>query len=116
MIFAENKDMKKGSSGPRRPRLDAASWSLMLEVQESSGLSVKDFCASQDISAVSFYQWRNRLQSGKVIDGDLFSPIEIQENLSGGITVELPGGVLLRFLQLPPVGYLRELSSKFSGC
>lgn len=107
--------MKKGFIVPKRTRLDAASWSMLLEVQESSGLSVKDFCISQDISVVSFYQWRSRLQGGKVIDGDLFSPIEIQEKPSGGITVELPGGVLLRFLQLPPVGYLRELSSKFSG-
>ncbi|MDO8283354.1 MAG: transposase [Thermodesulfovibrionia bacterium] len=115
MIFAENKDMKKGISDPRRSRLDSASWALLLEVQESSGLSVKDFCNSQGISVASFYQWRSRLQGGKVADGGLFSPIEIQEKPSGSITVELPGGILLRFSQLPPVDYLRDLSSKFSG-
>lgn len=107
--------MRKGFIRPKRPRLDSVTWSMLLEVQEGGDLSVKDFCASQDISMASFYQWRSRLQGGKVADGGLFSPIEIQENLSGGITVELPGGVLLRFSQLPPVGYLRELSSKFSG-
>ena len=106
--------MKKGISDPMRPRLDSATWALLLEVQESSGLSVKDFCNSQCISVASFYQWRSRLQGGKVADEGLFSPIEIQEKPSGIITVELPGGVLLRFSQLPPAGYLRQLSSEFS--
>ena len=107
--------MKKGIREPKRPRLDAATWSMMLEVQESSNLSVKDFCISQGISVASFYQWRSRLQGGQVADGCLFNPIEIQAKPSGIITVELPGGVLLRFSQLPPVDYLRDLSSKFSG-
>lgn len=88
---------------------------MLLEAQESSGLSIKDFCISQDISVASFYQWRHRLQGSKASEGRLFSPIEIQEKPLGSITVELPGGVLLRFSQLPPVGYLRDLSSKFSG-
>lgn len=107
--------MKKDKSGPKRPRLDAATWSMLLEVQEGGDLGVKDFCISQGISAASFYQWRSRLKQGEVAEGNLFSPIEIQEKPSGGITVELPGGVVLRFSQLPPVGYLRELSSTFSG-
>ncbi|MDP1870230.1 MAG: hypothetical protein Q8K61_01255 [Gallionella sp.] len=115
LTFAKNKDMKKGIQVPRRSRLDSASWQMLLEVQGSSGLSIKDFCDSQGISVASFYQWRSRLQSVKVSEGSVFSLIEIAEKPSGSITVELPGGVLLRFSQLPPVGYLRELSSKFSG-
>ena len=107
--------MKKGFFRHKRSRLDSATWSMLLEVQEGGDLSVKDFCISQDIGVASFYQWRSRLQGGTVAAGALFSPIAIQENLSGSITVELPGGVLLRFSQLPPTGYLRELSSKFSG-
>ena len=101
--------------GPKRSRLDSASWLMLLEVQASSGLSIKEFCAVQGISVASFYQWRRRLQQGKVADEGLFSQILVEEKPSTGITVELPGGVLLRFSQLPPVGYLRELSSKFSG-
>jgi len=56
MIFAENKDMQKGKKSSRRPRLDPGSWQMLLEAQVLSGLSVKDFCASQGISAISFYQ------------------------------------------------------------
>ena len=43
-----------------------------------------------------------------------FSPIEIETKPLGGIVVELPGGVALRFSELPPVEYLRSLSSSFA--
>lgn len=107
--------MKKEKKVFRRPRLDRESWHDLLQAQESSGLSIKDFCVSHGFSPASFYQWRNRFQSGKPIIGALFSPIEIQGKAFGGFTVELPGNVLLRFLELPPVEYLRELSLEFTG-
>ena len=111
--FAGNEDMKKDLTGSRRMRLDCGSWALLLEVHEESGLSVKDYCLSQGISVASFYQWRKRLLVDKETGSVLFSPIEIQSKASGSILVELPGGVLLRFPELPPVEYLRQLSTTF---
>jgi hypothetical protein len=107
--------MKKDKKVSMRPRLDRGSWQKLLRAQEASELSIKDFCAAQGLSPASFYQWRNRIQGGGPSKGALFSPIEIQKKAFGGLTVELPGNVLLRFLDLPPVEYLRELSSRFSG-
>ena len=104
--------MKKSSTGSKRSRLDAASWAVLLEDWEQSDLSIKDYCSSQGISVASFYQWRKRLHVDK---GALFSTIEIQSKPIGGIVLELPGGVLLRFVELPPVEYLRQLSSTFIG-
>lgn len=88
---------------------------MLLEVQEESDLSVKDFCASQGVNVASFYQWRKRLLGGKAMGNALFSAIEIQSKPLGGILVELPGGVVLRFSGLPPVEYLRSLGSVFNG-
>ncbi len=104
--------MKKASTKTSRSRLDSATWSLLLEAQRESGLSVKDFCMSQGISAGTYYRWQQRLRSD---DRGVFSPIEIQAKSGGHIEVELPGGVVLRFGDLPPVEYLRSLSSMFSG-
>jgi len=113
--FAENEDMKKGETESKRPRMDAESWGLLLQAHESSSdLSVKDFCTSRGIGIASYYHWRNRLRVDKASERNLFSPIEIQTKPSGGILLELPGGVLLRFSELPPVEYLRSLSSRFS--
>jgi hypothetical protein len=107
--------MKKAVTALSRKWLDADSWVLLLSAYEKSNLSVKDFCASQGISAASYYRWQKRLDIDKKSDSTLFRPIEIQTKTSGGIIVELPGGVLLRFGDLPPVDYLRSLSSMYSG-
>jgi len=115
-IFAgKNEGMEKGTIKSRRPREDSAFWALQLEGQESSELSIKAFCASQGLSAASFYKWRKRLDQEKARGKALFSPIALESKPLGNIVVELPGGVLLRFVELPPVGYLRSLSSMFSG-
>lgn len=107
--------MKKVVTELSRKWLDAETWGLLLSAYEKSDLSVKDFCASQGISAASYYRWQKRLNSDKETDNILFSPISIQTKTSGSIVVELPGGVVLRFSDLPPVEYLRSLSSQFSG-
>ncbi|MBK6932891.1 MAG: hypothetical protein IPH12_19290 [Saprospirales bacterium] len=107
--------MKKSLSKTRRKWLDASSWALLIESYGSSELSVKDFCASQGVSVASYYRWQNRLKEDKHADSTLFSPIEIQSKGKGGIVVELPGGVVLRFEALPPVEYVRSLSLTFSG-
>lgn len=86
----------------------------LVSAQESSGLSVKDFCAGRGLSVVSFYQWRNRMETDQASRSECFSPIEISSKPIGSIDVELPGGVILRFGALPPVEYLRSLSSIFS--
>lgn len=104
--------MKKAVRELHGRRLDSDMWALLLSAYEKSNLSVKDFCASQGISVASYYRWQKRLQSDK---DALFSPIQIQTKSIDSILVELPGGVVLRFAGLPPVDYLRRLSSQFSG-
>jgi hypothetical protein len=116
VTFAKNEGMQKGSSVSKGRLLDSSSWSILLDVHGSSGLSVKDFCASQGVIVSSYYLWRKRLQECNGSGSGLFNPIEISAKPSGDVTVvELPGGILLRFMGLPPVDYLRQLSATFSG-
>lgn len=107
--------MSETTSALRRPRLDLSTRMQLVSDQESSGMSVKDFCAARGLSVVSFYQWRNRKGADQASSSECFSPIEIASKVTGSISVELPGGVILRFGALPPVEYLRSLSSIFSG-
>ena len=104
--------MKKSLTRKGRSWRDAASWAELLAGHEDSGLSVKEYCATQGISAASFYRWQKRLKQEEVVG---FSPIEIETKPVGGLVVELPGGVALRFSELPPVAYLHSLSLSFSG-
>ena len=49
--------------GQRRRRLDAGTWSQVLERFAAAGTTVGEFCARERLSASSFYRWRERLQS-----------------------------------------------------
>ena len=105
--------MKRPLTRTSRSWRDAGSWARLLAGHQESGQSVKEYCAAQGISAASYYRWQNRLKQEPAVG---FSPIEIEAKPVGGIVVEveLPGGVALRFSELPPVAYLRSLSSSFS--
>ncbi len=104
--------MKKSVTRTSRSRLDADSWALLLSGHEESGLSVKEYCATQGISSASYYRWQKLLKQEQGVG---FSPIEIETRPVGCLVVELPSGVALRFSELPPVAYLRSLSSSFSS-
>lgn len=40
----------------------ASYWQELLQTHRDSGLSVKEFCAQQNVAVASFYQWRRRLE------------------------------------------------------
>ena len=43
---------------------DYLDWQARLESQRTSGLSIDDFCAREQISRSTFYRWASRLQDG----------------------------------------------------
>lgn len=104
--------MKKTQTDKKRPRLGATEWAQLLADQERSGQRVKIYCAARGVSVASYYRWQKLLRQKS--GGGLFRPIEITTQAEGGVVVELPGGVILRFSELPPVAFLRSLSSAFS--
>lgn len=106
--------MKKAGKEFSGKWLDARTWERLIWGHDAGKMSVKDYCAKQGVSAASYYRWQKRLGGEK--GGELFSPIEIgRGSIEESVELELPGGVLLRFGGLPPVDYLRQLSSAFSG-
>lgn len=72
------------------------------------------YCSARGVSCSSYYRWQKLLREGT---DSLFSPIEIVETkvMQEGVEVELPGSVVVRFRELPPVSYLHSLSECFSG-
>ncbi len=106
--------MKQGITELSGKWLAARTWERLISGHDPVKMSVKEYCAKQGVSAASYYRWQKRLHEGR--GEELFSPIEIGSGrIEGSIELELPGGVLLRFGVLPPVEYLRQLSSAFSG-
>ena len=73
-------------------------WGERLERLASSGLSVKEFCAEEQVSVASLYQWRRRLTNSKVdsagVPSPSFQPVRIVGN--GTVTVDFPDVATLR--------------------
>lgn len=55
-------------------------WRERLGRYERSGLTAKDFCAQEEVSLPSFYQWKRRLRSANEdvpMSGPKFQPVQI---------------------------------------
>ena len=69
-----------------------AHWREVIETQETSGLSIADYCRNQDIRANVFYAWRRRI-SKRQMDKQGF--IEIHSSVSGtGTGIRIVSGNL----------------------
>lgn len=88
-----------------RAKYSAEQWSAWIDQQRGSGLTIAAFCGSIGVTENSFYVWRRKLRSDRVVasrSGKLsvesFVPLSIVESsgTSHGIEVELPCGVVLR--------------------
>jgi hypothetical protein len=102
-----------------RSRFQPEQWAKWIQDHSVSNLSVADFCASRHLPLHSFYFWRRKLASAakpkttrNLADGKLaepalqFIPLQLQA-ASPEVTVDLPGGLVLRIpadpLTLQPV-------------
>lgn len=69
-------------------------WQELIREYEQGEVSVREFCAEQEISAASFYQWRRRLkESAPVMKFALIEPVA--EKNDGVIELRLATGEAL---------------------
>jgi hypothetical protein len=78
-------------------------WQQRLQRFQNSGLSVKDFCASEGVSVPSFYSWKRRLAptaAGGCASGPgsspSFIPLRLVPDAAAPLQLVLPSGVVLR--------------------
>jgi putative transposase len=80
-------------------------WQGLLDVQRRSGLSVKDWCASEGISTQTFYYWHKRLRDlssvGQPMDAPTWLAAALDESelpssaltlRVGRVSVDVPSG------------------------
>lgn len=83
----------------------ADQWRDRLERFQRSGQTVAQFCADENYSTGSFYQWRRRINNEQPSAPGSFIPVQINNSLLGQIApnatvensvrIELPGGVVV---------------------
>jgi transposase-like protein len=78
-------------------------WADRIDRFEQASQSVAEFCAAEGVSAASFYQWRRKLRPKISTTTALarFVPVGLPEEPhtepATVMSVELPGGVRIRF-------------------
>lgn len=91
--------------GPRASEEKQAYWQAAIELQAESGLSVRQFCRQEGLSAPSFYAWRRRLASRTAPPAcqedtkPAFVPVEItasEGQAEPALVVQLASGTKLR--------------------
>ena len=82
-------------------RRTAQQWQQFINEQPQSGLTVKDYCASKNITVSGFYLWRKKLATNaSSVDEPQqwlsLSPSVSSQSEQWQIELSLPGGVVLR--------------------
>lgn len=78
-------------------------WAERIDRFEQSGQTIAQFCATEGVSPVSFYQWRRKLRSDAPVTQTFarFLPVKLQEPTQAHpatvMSIELPGGIRIRF-------------------
>ena len=92
-------------------------FSVILERQQESGLSIKDFCSNESYTVSSFHYWKSKFGFTRTIDTqhrqslpDKLAPVNInlpvknpgrssvlQDGDKGEIRIKFPGGIQVSF-------------------
>lgn len=96
----------------RKTLTEAAS---IIEQRQSSGLSVRAFCAAENINPATYYYWHHRLRFNESSETPMLVPIRIetpgQRNGKSPLNFELtyPNGVRLSVSPCSEMSLIREL-------
>jgi transposase len=78
-------------------------WQQRLQRFQNSGLSVKDFCASEGVSVPSFYSWKRRLtpptattRASGPESSPSFIPLRLVPDAVAPLQLVFPSGVVLQ--------------------
>ena len=117
--------MSQARSGRSRER--ESFWRTQIQEQQSSGLSVREFCRRQQLRETSFYHWRRTLaerdgaarheESGARPTGCRASgkssaslvPVVVAAGPAGGMEIALPGGTTVRLNDRVDGAYLKQV-------
>jgi hypothetical protein len=109
---------------PKDPDLERL-WRQRLRRQTSSGLSIPAFCAREGVSSASFHAWKRRLTTRSLParpQPPLFVPLRLDSSSrpadplpGGGVEIELPHQVRLRFDAPPEPDWLVRVVAALAG-
>ena len=89
--------------------------SAMMEQQQTSGLTVREFCTAENISPANFYYWRKRLlleenpEATRLVPVCIEKPKRQPEPVHGNLELTYPNGVRISVSTKCELNLIREL-------
>ncbi len=89
--------------------------SAMMGQQQTSGLTVREFCLAEHISPANFYYWRKRLLLEENPETSIFVPVSIEkpkrqpEPVAENLELTYPNGVRILVSTKCELNLIREL-------
>jgi len=101
-------------SDPITPTDLTAHWKQQIDQWRKSGQSQAKFCQTNDLPYHRFVYWRSKFERGP--GGHLerresggFATVDYQHEVSSGLTLSLPNGLVLRGISADNVPVVRQL-------
>jgi transcriptional regulator with XRE-family HTH domain len=112
---------KKGSSSMNEtPRPTHKDWQAIIEEQQKSGLTQKEFCKRKNISLVWFgyYMQRSRKKPNHTLleNSASFAEVLINKPASSEIKIELPNGFKCTIPSMVQTEQLKKILSALLSC
>ena len=103
---------------PRSRQATRQAWADRLARHSASALSVAAFCASEGVSANSFFYWKRRLATPTATPASeslpRFLPVHVHA-ANAPVEVVLPGGAVLRLAPGCDPAFVRSLVDALGG-
>jgi hypothetical protein len=112
--------MARGRRDPKRERL----WRDVLRRHKGSGLTVRAFCAREQLAETAFHAWRRILRERdaerRPVPAPAFVPVVVREAersepAAAGIAIKLRGGRVMRLPASMPVERVAALVRAIEG-
>lgn len=91
-----------------RKRRTAAEIKQLLQEQEASECTVREFCKARGINEGNFFNWRKKYNAGKYQNGD-FITLQLDEASSLFAEIEHPTKTVIRIFRQVDPSYLKAL-------
>lgn len=97
-----------------------AFWRRMLRRRAKSGMTIAEFCASENVTASAFYYWQRRIRRGNAMlqaeasdsnSGPTLLPVQILDDRANPAPVEIVtgGGYVIRVGREATIDHLRRV-------
>jgi hypothetical protein len=89
----------------------AAYWKEQVDAWKSAGTSQIKFCQANELSYHRFVYWRRKFEGGPGgrQESGGFATVDYRQDVSDGLTLSLPNGLVLRGISADNVSVVRQL-------